>query len=214
MRTTWALPNGTMDFYVCGPTAVPTSCASKATKVGSTVTLTTGANNTSSATSASFRPTQPGYWCFGGYFNGDPNYGPSADTSTSECFLVDGPQLQLTFPVDGTSYVIAGNGKGSWTKSDPCSSGAICGSATDVGGSITKVEVNVKQASSGNCWSTATSKFTATCNNWFTVSPLTLPNWSQPWVASNFIAGTYEVDVRATDSQGVTMTVTATLTLT
>jgi prepilin-type N-terminal cleavage/methylation domain-containing protein len=207
-------PDGTVSFYVCGPTAVATSCGSKSTQVGAAVPLVAGANNTSTATSASFQPTQPGYWCFGSYFNGDPNYGASSDTSLGECVLVEGPSIQLTFPVNGASYVIAGSAKGSWNKSDPCGSGAICGTATDVGGTVTKVEFNVKQASSGKCWSAVTSKYTATCNNWVTVSPLALPNWTQAWQASNFTAGSYEVDVRATDSQGVTATATATITMT
>ena len=81
-------PTGTVTFYVCGPTATPTDCTSQSDQVGSPVGLTAGAGDTSSATSASFTPDQPGYWCFAGYYSGDSNYNPSSDASIDECFDV------------------------------------------------------------------------------------------------------------------------------
>ena len=79
---------GTVTFYVCGPTATPADCTSQSDQVGSPVGLTTGAGDTSSATSGSFTPTATGYWCFAGYYSGDSNYSASSDASTDECFDV------------------------------------------------------------------------------------------------------------------------------
>ena len=87
-NSTGGSPTGTVSFYVCGPTASPTACTSQADQVGAAVGLTAGANNTATATSASFTPTSTGYWCFAGYYSGDSNYSASSDTSTDECFDV------------------------------------------------------------------------------------------------------------------------------
>ena len=47
-----------------------------------------GSGTTATATSVPFTPTSGGYWCFGGYYSGDPNYPASSDTSTDGCFFV------------------------------------------------------------------------------------------------------------------------------
>ncbi len=94
-------PNGTIYFYVCGPTVTPTACpigngtTGTGTQVGSAVTLVAGAGNTSTATSASFQPTQNGYWCFSvGYLRSNTDtaeYSNETSTSTTnECVLVSG----------------------------------------------------------------------------------------------------------------------------
>ena len=56
--------------------------------VGTAVSVTADANNTSTASSVAFTPTAVGYWCFAGYYSGDTNYAASADTTTDECFHV------------------------------------------------------------------------------------------------------------------------------
>ena len=81
-------PTGTVQFYECGPTASPAACTSTAHTVGTAVTVTAGADNTSTASSVAFTPTGVGYWCFAGYYSGDTNYAASADTTTDECFNV------------------------------------------------------------------------------------------------------------------------------
>jgi hypothetical protein len=78
-------PTGTVSFYVCGPTAASAGCTSQNTQVGTTVNVTTGNSDTSSASSASFTPSSTGYWCFSGVYSGDSNYGGSSDTTTDEC---------------------------------------------------------------------------------------------------------------------------------
>ena len=67
-------PTGSVTFYVCQPTAAPTSCTSQANQVGSPVELAAGGGATSTAQSVSFTPTSTGYWCFAGYYSGDSNY--------------------------------------------------------------------------------------------------------------------------------------------
>jgi uncharacterized repeat protein (TIGR01451 family) len=89
-------PTGTVSFYECGPTAAPVDCTSQADPVGSPVTVSPGAHDTSTATSTPFtppasHPDSVGYWCFAADYSGDTNNTASSDTSTDECFYVAGP---------------------------------------------------------------------------------------------------------------------------
>jgi hypothetical protein len=81
-------PTGTVTFYVCGPTPTATPCTAKTTELSKAVKLTTGSNDTSTATSATFKPTKVGMWCFAGYYSGNTDYAPGSDTSVDECFSV------------------------------------------------------------------------------------------------------------------------------
>ena len=202
-------PTGTVTFYVCGPTVGPTPCTSTANQVGSPVALTSGANNISTATSAAFTPTAGGTWCFAGSYSGDANYGASSDTSVNECFTVNGPTTVVTFPTAGGSYIGSGSGNGTWTKADSCTPPGICGTASDVGGTIVSVKVSL-QAPNGKCWDgnspgSGAANFTATCDNYVAVSGTT--SWSLAWPGTAFgaNAGTYTLKVQATDSNGITV---------
>ena len=89
--TTGGPPSGSVTFYECGPTPAAASCTSATgTELGTgAVTLNEKtATNSGSATSAAFTPTTVGWWCFAGYYSGDSNYTPGADTSTDECVHV------------------------------------------------------------------------------------------------------------------------------
>jgi hypothetical protein len=81
-------PTGTVSFYECGATATPEPCTSQANQLGSAVSLTSGAGDTSSANSVTFTPHAGGYYCFGAYYSGDSNYSATSDTGTNECFDV------------------------------------------------------------------------------------------------------------------------------
>jgi hypothetical protein len=83
-------PTGTVTFYVCGPTKTAVPCTSTKKKLNK-VTLTAGANDTASATSAAFKPKAIGVWCFGAYYSGDANYHAGMDTAIEECFAVVPP---------------------------------------------------------------------------------------------------------------------------
>jgi hypothetical protein len=87
-NATGGSPTGTVSFYACGPTAAPTACSSTADQVGSAVSLTTGANNSSTAISPTFTPSGGGYWCFAADYSGSSSYFTSSDASTDECFDV------------------------------------------------------------------------------------------------------------------------------
>jgi hypothetical protein len=89
-------PTGSVIFYRCGPESTAAACTSTTNKVGSAVDLTPGAGNTSSATSATFKPTSVGYWCFAAAYSGDTNYSASTDTSVKECVDVTGPPEVVT----------------------------------------------------------------------------------------------------------------------
>ena len=147
-------PTGTVTFYVCGPTSVPTPCTSTADPVGSAVSVTAGAHDASTATSASFTPTSTGYWCFAGDYSGDTNYNPSADATTDECFDVTTARTTtVTAPTNSTislgqtdndSATVTGNAVGgsptgtvTFYECGPASAAAPCTStAHKVGGPI------------------------------------------------------------------------------
>jgi alpha-tubulin suppressor-like RCC1 family protein len=121
-NATYGSPTGTVTFYECGPTASPESCTSKANQVGSPVGVTTGANETSSASSVSFTPSSGGYWCFAGDYSGDSNYAASSDTTTDECFDVTGTALSSTATTPASLSIVLGN--------DNSDSAVVSGDAT------------------------------------------------------------------------------------
>ena len=121
-NSTGGSPTGTVSFYVCGPDASPTRCTSKSNEVGSAKTLHAGADDTATATSASFTPTSTGYWCFAGYYSGDSNYSASSDTSTDECFdVTTASSGTTTTPTDSSINLGGGNTDGA----------LVSGNATD-----------------------------------------------------------------------------------
>ncbi|HMK63676.1 MAG TPA: Ig-like domain-containing protein, partial [Acidimicrobiales bacterium] len=90
-------PSGSVSFYVCGPYYnTPGSCTSQSDQVGSAVTVSSGSDDTSTATSATFQPTTVGYWCFAADYSGSSQYQTSSDTSADECFFVEGPLTIVT----------------------------------------------------------------------------------------------------------------------
>jgi hypothetical protein len=89
-------PTGAVAFYQCGPESAPAKCTSKTHKVGGTINVTAGAGDTASASSAIFKPTAVGYWCFAAYYLGDANYAASTSAVLSECVLVNGPPSIIT----------------------------------------------------------------------------------------------------------------------
>ena len=100
-------PTGTVTFYDCGPPTTSTPCTSIWNPLGGPVALTSGPNDSATATSPAFTPTTAGYWCVAGYYSGDGNYSPSSDNSLtqvagggfSECFDVTvGPSSTNTTP--------------------------------------------------------------------------------------------------------------------
>jgi len=84
-NTTGGDPGGTVSFYECGKTATATACTSLANQVGSAVTVTGGATDTATASSASITPTSTGYWCFAAVYSGNTSYLGSADKTVDEC---------------------------------------------------------------------------------------------------------------------------------
>lgn len=91
-------PQGKVYFYICGPTQTITPCNTNTATVQSIVNLTTGANNTSTAQSTLYTPTQNGYYCFAiGYLRTKTNppgynhYSNQTQTvTTNECVQVTG----------------------------------------------------------------------------------------------------------------------------
>jgi hypothetical protein len=80
-------PTGTVNFYVCGPSAGLTSCDNTGNNFSNVVITDTTAPYT--VTSGNFTPTAPGDYCFFASWSGDLHYpnGASHD-GANECFTV------------------------------------------------------------------------------------------------------------------------------
>ena len=88
-NTTAGRPTGSVDFFICGPLPGASTCDSTNLRVGSAAAdLTSGGNDTATATSAAFTPARAGTWCFLAVYSGDSNYNSSRDGSIDECFTV------------------------------------------------------------------------------------------------------------------------------
>jgi hypothetical protein len=102
-------PSGTVSFSVCGPLTTASGCATGGTAVGGPVPLTAGSNNMAAATSATFKRTSPGVWCFRAEYSGDGNYNPGSDGSVGECFTVrqpGAPSASISLPSPSAIYSV------------------------------------------------------------------------------------------------------------
>ncbi|MGZ4209844.1 MAG: OmpL47-type beta-barrel domain-containing protein [Actinomycetota bacterium] len=108
----------------------------------------------------------------------------------------------LTFPTNTSHY-----NDGAWNSG--CSSG-ICGTASDAGSGVQKVEVSIQQ-SAGNYW--GGSGFSSSTQVWNIATGTT--SWSLAFPAANFPAeGAYTVSVRVTDNvNNVSSSTSATITI-
>jgi len=85
---------GTVDFFVCGPSSAAAACSTGGTKVGTTKTLSGG-----TATSGSFTPDATGTYCFRVQFTpatGSKYLAASHANATTECFQVLSPDVAVT----------------------------------------------------------------------------------------------------------------------
>jgi hypothetical protein len=102
------------------------------------------------------------------------------------------PSSALSFPAASGSYNAA-----RWNAG--CSPSGLCGSASDAGSGVQKVEVSVRRIST-NRWWTGTG-YTSTTERWIVASGTT--SWSYALASSSFPgAGSYSVGVRTTDNSG------------
>ena len=88
------IPTGTVDFFVCGPTALASTdlCTTGGTPVaGNPVTLDAGNAGPppfATAISGVVTPSTVGRYCFRADYGGSTVYEPSSDSGANECFLV------------------------------------------------------------------------------------------------------------------------------
>jgi hypothetical protein len=106
-NATFGSPTGTVSFYVCGATSVPTPCTYLSNPVGSPVTVAAGASDKSTATSPSFTPSGGGYWCFATYYSGDANYSASFDATGDSCVSIPRTPTSTT-PASTASTLLFG----------------------------------------------------------------------------------------------------------
>jgi len=82
-------PDGSVQFYVCGPLTSAQSCTSQKTPVGGPQPLNASTSkDTATVTSPSFSANAAGTWCFAGDYSGSSFYAVGSDTSTGECYTV------------------------------------------------------------------------------------------------------------------------------
>jgi hypothetical protein len=108
-NSTGGNPTGTVSFSLCGPLAGATGCATGGTAVGSAVTLTPGAGNTATATSAATSGLLiPGTYCFRADYSGNADYSAASDGSgADECFAVAlTSSTTSSSPGSGTTIVL------------------------------------------------------------------------------------------------------------
>jgi uncharacterized repeat protein (TIGR01451 family)/fimbrial isopeptide formation D2 family protein len=92
-------PQGTVQFFECGPGAV--SCPTTGVPFD-TETLVAGANNTSSVSSAPIAPNAPGTWCYSALYSPTGAYATANDSTSDECFNVVGQTQTVTAPAAAT----------------------------------------------------------------------------------------------------------------
>lgn len=98
-NTVGGAPRGTVTFFYCFDKYAAAPCETTTNKVGTGVTLSPGASDSSTATSAGLKIMGVGYYCFGAYYtpvavspNPYADYGSSNDTAVTECFDVVPPE--------------------------------------------------------------------------------------------------------------------------
>jgi LmbE family N-acetylglucosaminyl deacetylase len=99
------------------------------------------------------------------------------------------PTSAVAFPADSGSYNSAGWNAG-------CTPSGICGSASDGGSGVQKVELSIRRLSNGRYWNG--TGFNSTTELWVVATGTT--SWRYGLTASGLAAGSYTVRVRATDN--------------
>jgi hypothetical protein len=127
----------------------------------------------------------------------------NVETASSRTFTIDTglPTVAASFPVGSGAYSAA-----AWTAG--CASAGYCGSASDSGSGLQKVEVSLKRVSTVRWWNG--TSFGSTTEVWQAASGTA--TWSYSFAGTSFPAqGQYTLRVRATDLAGnVTTTSEAT----
>jgi hypothetical protein len=105
-------PTGTVDFYICGPSAGLQSCSAATGTKFSTVNLSTatGTPPAYTITSGTTTPGTPGDYCFFATWAGDAHYpGGASHDSANECFTVPKLTPTITTDVHNASHSIITN---------------------------------------------------------------------------------------------------------
>lgn len=104
-NATGGAPTGNLTFYLCQTgttqTLTPGACSNVPGDLFQTVRLTTGADDTSSASSASDDPISTGTWCFSAVYGGSTQYNSASDNTSGG--NADPNECVLVTPVSSTS---------------------------------------------------------------------------------------------------------------
>ena len=198
--------SGAVDVYICGPGA--SSCDDTGTLVATNPFSPTTGNY---SFTTSYFPGQQGAWCFAAYYEpSGPSLQSSSDTTADGCFTVstapDKPTI--TYPVSSACYTSTGTGTCA-TGGGPLWGGAITGTASDMSGTIAKVQVLI-ETTNGYFWDGTTQQWVLT-QQWNKATDDSgngsWSSWSYPVSAppsSPDYEGLATVEAKATDTSGNT----------
>ena len=167
-------PTGSVQFYLCGPTATATSCAAVlGNAVGSPVTLSGG-----SAVSAAQSPSAVGFYCWSAVYT--PNTtaftGSSSTVTTNECFQVVATTTTtttttVTLPTTTTQTASTTSTATTTTTATKTSISTSTNTATSTS-STTATATSTSTVFSGTCYDPEAT-FTSTSTSYTTVTDTT-----------------------------------------
>jgi len=117
--------------------------------------------------------------------------------SSPNTFTIDtvAPTAAITFPANGVSYSQSAWNAGCGTSGV----GDLCGTASQTGAPIQKVELSICQTG-GLCWNSSTGLFDSASEIFYQASGTSI--WSYGFAFGQFANGSYTVHVKATDTLG------------
>ena len=117
--------------------------------------------------------------------------------SSPNTFTIDtvAPTAAITFPANGVSYSQSAWNAGCGTSGV----GDLCGTASQTGAPIQKVELSICQTG-GLCWNSSTGLFDSAGEIFYQASGTSI--WTYGFAFSQFANGSYTVHVKATDTLG------------
>jgi len=147
-------PTGTVDFYLCGPSAGITSCDTTGDLVAENVALA-GNSNPAVVQSGNVAVTEVGDYCWFADYSGDDNYDPAGDDGANECFTVTPAQ-----PTISTSATAGPVDLGTAISDDA----TLSGTATDPDGNPASGTITFNAYGPDDATCTGTAAFTSTAS--------------------------------------------------
>jgi hypothetical protein len=182
-------PDGSVNFFVCGPTQVSEPCTSQGTPVGGSPL------DDSEATSPSFTPSKSGTWCFAAYYSGSSIYSPDSDTDTDGCFDVN------------PAAITTCQAKNSCTANQTTSSGTVIVTGTSSTKATIQLSLESDTASGcGSAWNTPAQYSELTESNFTSTSSLDVVLTVDKTSVAKASAICYKASAPFVDASGTSVT--------